>query len=104
SRGPQRAQDADLATTPNHADGDGVVNQKCADHQRNVAEDAQVPAEGPQHAAVLFAARTGLLELVARREYGTDLAFDLLEVLFRVDIDIDMVQVSVAGEGLLCLG
>ena len=65
ARGAEGAQDADFGAPPHHADGDGVVDQERADHQRDVAEDAQIPAEGAQHALVLVAARARLFEQVA---------------------------------------
>ncbi len=79
----QRPQDADLRAPPHHADRDGVVDEKRAHHQRNVAQHAQVPAEGAQHALVLVAARAGLLHEITRRENRADGRFGAREIFGR---------------------
>ena len=49
----QRAHDADLRPPPHHRNRNRVVDQKRADHQRDVAQHPQIPAERGQHAPVL---------------------------------------------------
>ena len=66
ARRAQRAQDADLRAPPHHAHRDRVVDQERAHHQRNVAQHAQIPAEGAQHALVLFAARARAFRFARR--------------------------------------
>ena len=59
TRRAERAQDSDLLPPPHHRNRNRVVDQKRADHQRDVAQHPQIPSERGEHAAVLV--RTGAL-------------------------------------------
>src|SRR5260370_5681511 len=54
--GAEGAHDSNLRPAANDRDGNGVVNKESANNQGYVAQEAQVPAEGRQHAAILVRA------------------------------------------------
>ena len=81
--GAEGAQNADFGAPPHHAHGDRVVDQERADQQRDVTQDAQIPAKSPQHAAVLFAARAGRLDVPGGGNGGLDQALDVCGVFAR---------------------
>jgi hypothetical protein len=78
--GAQRPQNAYFGAPPDHAHGYGVVDQERANQQRDVTEDAQIPAESAQHAAIFFAARAGRLDVPRRGDAGLDQALDITGV------------------------
>ena len=76
ARGADGAEDTDFRAAADHAHGNRVVDEEGSHHQRNVAEDAQVPAEGAEHALVLRAAGAGFFDQVRRRQRLPDGGFD----------------------------
>src|SRR5262245_38146580 len=62
-RNPQTAQDADLAPPLYRRDGDGVVNQKHADEERDQADEEQPHAKGRQQRFDLLSALARTLHL-----------------------------------------
>ena len=77
--GAESANNTDLRPAPDHRNRDGVEDEECANHQRDVAQDAQIPAEGAQHAAILVGLAALASKLDARGKRGADALLPLFQ-------------------------
>src|SRR5262249_2885442 len=95
---------ADLRPPPNDTYRNRVVDEKRADYQRDIAQHAQIPAESPQHALVLFSTHAGFFQRIRGWEHGTNFGFDPAEVFARRDENVDAVQLPIGAERFLGVG
>src|SRR5690606_15856685 len=74
------AQGANLFASPHHTDAHRVVDEKYADHQRNVGEGRQVVAKGCQHLVHGGAASFGAVHGDIFGEEGPELSRNEIKV------------------------
>ena len=102
--GADGAQDSDFGAAADHAHGDGVVDEKCADEERNVTQYSQIPAKCAEHASVFLAARAWRFDGVGGGHDRFDELFRLVGALAGAEEDFNAVDLAIHVEQLLCGG
>src|SRR5260370_7646675 len=73
------AQDSNFRAAANDRNGNGVVNEKSADNERNVTQKAQVPTKPRKHAAILVRAAALRTNFYTGGQYGSQTLLPLLQ-------------------------
>ena len=68
--GAQGANDSGFWTAAHNRNGNRVVDEKCADDQRNITEQPQIPSEGGEHSAIFVCAGSLRSNFHAGRQRG----------------------------------
>ena len=99
---PKRAHNSDFRAPPHHGNRNCVVDQKCSDDQRDIAQQPQIPAKCRQHLAIFFRAGRLADEFPRPRQNALQLVLPFLNISALGNLDKNAIYSPKTIQHALC--